>query len=211
MSTLGEEFLLECLPHVVSKRLFGGYQMPLGGMVYAGLWVFQKGALLGRARRSSFQALASLIAEPGRGESLAQVMRQSAEDRMRRSSSSQVTTFWEFWQLTEYPDIAFGDLEVLKVLGRKKIRLGEVLPKTDLWAADGIGFGAMFPDVTESLWRRSYEISDPEKWKRARQIGVELPEQQDLLPLEEIEPQVLAEVRAFAQQNRPNHLSLLTL
>ncbi len=211
MPTLGEHFLGDLASQLVSKRLFDGYQMPLGSMVYLGLWVFQKGALLGRARRSSFHALASLVAQPGSGESVAQVMRQGAEERMRRSSSSQVTTLWEFWCLTEYPNIAFGDLEVWKVLGRKKVRLGEVLSRAPIWAADGIGFGAMFPDVTESLWRRSYEIADLENWKRARQAGVKLPEHETLLPLEEMEPQVLAEVRAFAKQNRPDLVGLLTL
>ena len=211
MPTLGELFLGDLASRLVSKRLFGGYQMPLGSMVYAGLWVFQKGALLGRARRSSFQALASLVAQAGSDESVAQVMRQGAEERMRRSSSSQVGTFWEFWCLTEYPTSPFGDLEAWKVLGRKKVRLGEVLSRAPFWAADGIGFGAMFPDVTESLWRRSYEIADPEKWKRARQAGVALPKNETLLPLEEMEPQVLAEVRAFAQQNRPDLVGLLTL
>ena len=209
MPTLGEHFLGDCASQMVSKRLFGGYQMTLGSMVYAGLWVFQKGALLGRARRSSFETLASLVGQSG--SKLAQVMKQSAEARMSRSSSSEVATFWQFWCLTEYPNIAFGDLEVWKVLGRKKIRLGEVLSRAPFWAADGIGFGAMFPDVTESLWRRSYEIADPEKWKRARQAGVELPEHETLLPLEEMESQVLAEVRAFAQENRPDLVGPLAL
>jgi len=194
---------------MVSKRLFGGYQMRLGSMVYAGLWVFQKGALLGRARRSSFQTLGSLMAQPG--SNVAQVMKQSAEERMSRISLSEVATFWEFWCLTEYPNIAFGDLKVWKVLCRRKIRLGEVLSRASIWAADGIGFGAIFPDVTESLWRRTYEIADPEKWKRARQAGVELPQHQTLLPLEEMEPLVLAEVRAFAQQNRPDLVGPLAL
>jgi len=206
--TLGEHFLGDCT-HMVSKRLFGGYQMRLGSMVYAGLWVFQKGALLGRARRSSFQTMGSLVAQPG--SNAAQAMKQSAEERMSRISSTEVTNFWEFWCLTEYPNVAFGDFKVLKSLFRRKIRLYEVISKAAFWAADGIGFGAKFPDFIESLWRRTYETPDPEKWNRARQAGVDLPEHQALLPLEDAETQVLAEVRAFAQQNRPDLVGPLAL
>jgi len=206
--TLGEHFLGDC-KHMVSKRLFGGYQMRLGSVFFAGLWVFQKGALLGRARRSSFQTLGSLVAKPG--SNVAEAMKQGAEERMSRIASREVADFWEFWRQTEYPNVAFGDLKVLKFLFRRKIRLYKVISKAAFWAAEGIGFGATFPDFIESLWRRTYENPDLENWNRARQVGLDLPEHQTLLPLEEVEPQVLAEVRAFAQQNRLDLVGPLSL
>ncbi|MGB3086809.1 MAG: hypothetical protein WBC53_03640 [Phycisphaerae bacterium] len=208
MPTLGEHFLGDCT-HMVSKRLFGGYQMRLGSMFFAGLWVFQKGALLGRARRSSFQTLGSLVAKPG--SNVAQAMKQSAEERMSRLSSREVADFWEFWCLTECPNVAFEDLKVLKFLLRRKVRLYKVISKAAIWAAEGIGFGATFPDFIESLWCRTYDAPDPEKWTLARQAGLDLPEHQTPLPLEEVEAQVLAEVRVFAQQNRPDLVGPLAL
>jgi len=210
MTTLGEYFLREVAMRVARKRLLGGYVMPMGSMMVGGLWVFQKGAILGRARRRSLEAVVALIGERGcPTREVAQAIKQSAQERVRRASSKDALTFREFWFQTEYPNIAFGDPEVLRYLARRKVRLAEALTQAPIWAADGVGFGAAFPEVTESMWRHSYEVVRPEAWDHAGKAGVELPDGPTTLPLEEMERQVLDEVRVFAEENRPEILESL--
>ena len=92
----------------------------------------------------------------------------------------------------------FRDLDKAKELAKKRIRLGIALQQLDSWLFVGISLGATFPELTERMWRQSYETVNHESWARAWQARVNIPKEFTPLPLQEMEQEVLVEVASYA-------------
>ncbi len=82
------------------------------------------------------------------------------------------------------PFASYQDPDTLKKMEREQIRLGQVLEWIDDWFLAGIGLGLAFPELVETMWRNSYETSDPRAWQQARQAGLDIPEHDTPLSLE---------------------------
>jgi hypothetical protein len=59
---IGQHLAMDALVNAIEKKWSGGYEVQAGSVIFAELWVFQKGAILGRARADKKNALVSLMA-----------------------------------------------------------------------------------------------------------------------------------------------------
>lgn len=227
--TLAEYLAGEELGRLVEKRLLRrGYNVGLAPFLITGLSVFQKAALLGRARRDRLEILAEMFvgldalagtraqlglpSQAARGRQwVVEYLRKVASDGMRYYGE-EPESFLDLW-LTSFapPEVDFRDPEKMRHLAKKRIRLGMALDWLDRWVLVGISFGATFPDLTEGLWRESYEEIDLRSWAEAREYGLDIPEQPTPLPLEDMEQQVLLEVAAYAMEYFPELVTPLGL
>ena len=62
---LGEYFAMDFLANAVKKKWSGGYEVSGFAVMLSSVWIFQKGAILGRAKDSNVMALAKLVSIEG--------------------------------------------------------------------------------------------------------------------------------------------------
>jgi hypothetical protein len=230
--TLGEYLGMTQIGSMVQKKLFGGHEVPLMQFLTVGLWLFLKGAVFGWSRRDRLEIVAKMlvgvesvanaftqIGLPGQVASsedwVFEYLHKVASDGMayyRNWHRKEPESFLDLW-LTSFapPEVDFRDLQKMRELAKRKIRLGVALQQADAWLLVGISFGATFPELTESMWKKEYEKHDPESWTFARQAGLDIPEKFTPLPLEEMEQQVLAEVTSYVTEYFPELVDELSL
>ncbi len=221
---------------MVQKKTFGGYEVPLMQFLTVGLWLFLKGAILGRARRDRLEIVAKMLLGleivantfaqlglPGQAAREAAASEEGVFEYLRKVASDGVKyyrdhcpkepeSFLDLW-LTSFspPEVDFRDLQKMRELAKRKIRLGVALQQADIWLLAGISFGTTFPELTERMWRQEYEKHDPEAWAFWRRHGLDIPEKFTPLPLEEMEQQVLAEVTSYVTEYFPELVDPLSL
>lgn len=231
--TLAEYLVGTQLAKLAQKKLFGGYKVPLLQFLPLGLYLFGKGAIFGRARRDKLDTVAKmfvgleaintlLLAPLGIPEQEASSyqwvlasLEKVASDGIRyyrdyhRKEPESLLDLW----LTSFapPEVDFREPHKAVVLARKKIRLGMALQRSDYWLFVGISLGAAFPELTERIWRLSYETTDRESWARAWKAGLNIPKEFTPLPLDETEHEVLVEVASYVTEYFPDLVDPLNL
>ncbi len=230
--TLAEHLGRVQLGKLVRKKFLGGYQVPLLQFLPVGLWLFNEGAVFGRARRDKLEIMAKmffgleatavLFASLGLSAQLAkneqwilECLRKVGPDGLlhyRNNTHKEPESLMDLWLTSFAPsEVDFRDISKIKMITDKKIRLGDALRQSDAWLFAGISFGALFPDLLEKMWRQSYEIVEQKSWADARRAGVDIPEEFLPLPLEEMEQTVLVDVAAYTREYFPELVDLLSL
>jgi len=208
---LGEHFAVEALAGAIQKKWSGGYEVSGFSVMITSMWVYQKGAILGRAKAENIDIFAKLIAVEG-GEKNMREFFKNASERQLNVYGKEPSSFIDFLLKTMFPEIDMGNLEMLKALDKKKVRLGEILPRFQVDAATGIGFGAFHPEIVEKMWLESYEMEkDTDIWQEARQYGLDIPEKRSYIPIAEMEENVLKEVSEFVKEYHPSLITPLGL
>lgn len=230
--TLAEYLGGEQLARLAQKKLFGGYEVPLLQFLPLGLWLFGKGAIFGWARRDKLdvvakmfvglEAIRTLLAPLGLPEQEASSY-QWVLASLRKVASDGIRYYRDYHRkepeslldllLTSFAprEVDFRDFHKAKGLAKKKIRLGTALQQSDSWLFVGISLGAIFPELTERMWRQSYETADHESWARAWRAGLNIPKEFTPLPLEEMEHEVLVEVASYTSEYFPDLVDPLNL
>ena len=173
----------------VSIGLPLGKWVPLGQCVAAAQLAYETGALLGYRFREQMPTFAKLFCEPGRETELATHLNESTRAEMSSCDGESMTFFRLRWET----DVAFT-MEAMRRAGRTKvtdtgdfhliasesIRAVDMSPGLQTVTVRGIGLGSGLPQITEKLWRNSYELPMGEEDVRAlaqlRAHGLKLPQ-----------------------------------
>jgi hypothetical protein len=102
-------------------------------------------------------------------------------------------------------------MALLGSMSRQKMRLGETFNGLQISTANGMGFGATFPDVFRTMWEDSYEHPDAAQWAEAVEAGVDIPSTPDILPFRDFVKFVLRETAEYAREYRPHLIAELRL
>lgn len=201
----------------VEKGLLRGSYLRFSRLLNVDMWLYQTGAVLGRARQERVDILARMFSEPGRESEVREFMWVLATERMT-SYGRQPQSFFDFLMTTEYAKAGLvwppPDMEAVRKItkaGDMKIPLAEVESIVKGHILEGIGFGSKFPEFTEQMWRATYETHDPDLWDRARAAGLDLPEQFEPVRLEEREQEVLVNVADYTAEYFPELVEPLGL
>jgi hypothetical protein len=213
--TLGQHMSHEALRPLVRKKLFGGYEVLLGPCICTvSIWLFQKGAILGRTRSGRLNVLAKLLprtwANSGKETDVCGVLQEEAKKRLDEFGI-EPDSFPTFWLKTEFSTLNRTNLELI-MLSMKKVPLGKIVPKLDTWLMSGIGFGATYPELVQKMWKGTYEtLINMDKWIESKEYGPAISKKQILYPLEEIEQNILLEVGRYISKYSPQLLEILGL
>ena len=93
----------------------------------------------------------------------------------------------------------------------EKVPLEQAEPLIKSFHAEGIGFGSVFPELTEKLYRNTFEKVNRDSWIEARKYGLAIPEEPTIIGLKEQEEIVLQMVAAYASEYYPELLDSLDL
>lgn len=200
--------LLSCLAspapeQAAEQRLFGKPYIRLGKLVFmVGLWVFQRGALLGYGLKRKPVILGRLLGSPvGRELPFVLSMREDAESRLRATPAD------EFNFLEIY---AFKELRLMGIVDafawppskpmERKCDLTQAYRLAALAFKDGAAVGYHFPDKFKECWENSNRTVPAEEWQRARSAGLHIPETQEENPLEDALSLVMQITAAWASE-----------
>lgn len=206
--TLGQYMSKDTLGPLLKKRLFGGYEVPFGSCIFnVSTWLFQKGAILGRARFDRLNILVRLLTTSGKEDDFCNMLMEVAEKRLA-DFGKEPDSFPTFWLETGFSTLDLTDVNMLKT----RMPLAQILSYLDFWLSSGIGFGASYPDLVEKMWEKTFNTPiDQHEWARARESGLDIPEKQTMLPLDDMEHHVLLEVGRYVSEYFPQLLESLGL
>lgn len=202
-------------PHF-KKKLLGGQYVNVGPLLSVGGFLFEEGAILGRAFRSKLEIFAFPYCgqEPGDQE-LAKYIRE--EGRNVRKLAHEAKTLHELFMMHEMevvssslPRHEWGKWFVDHAA--EKVSIESVAEMSQMHSIYGAGFGSEFPELTEALYVKTYRERDEAGWRRAREAGLDIPaEQAELVPLEEREREAVTGFTEFCQDFFPELLDSLDL
>ncbi len=199
-------------PSIQMKGLFSKKpNLSLLSAFYSGLAVYQQAAVLGRTRHAQMETLAKLLAEPGKEREACDALIASAKEGVEEYGRPPERFIPFFASTIAKPFASYQDPDTLKKMAREQVRLGQVLEWIDMWFLSGIGLGLALPELVETMWRNSYETSDRRAWQQARQAGLDIPEHDTHLSLEDMEQEVLSQVAEYAREYVPEVVEPLGL
>ena len=206
----------------VEKGLIGGYKMRLSGYLQLSGYLYEGGAIIGRARRDVLPVLARLFpVEPGKEAEAINFLQKAAHDRLFKfrdcSSGGDPKSFYLLVFQTEL--IKFGiDLSTTANLSQvtkaltQKIPLEQAEGWMKAWGLEGIGFGSSSPDLTEKMYRDSRNIKDTlDKIRQFDQKFAESIDPTKMVTLQEQEEIILSMVAVYAQDRFSSLLGSLRL
>jgi len=210
--TLAEHFSQPVLaPLIQMKGLFSKHaHVKMLSAFYSGLAVYQQAAVLGYARRAQMETLAKLLSPPGKEREACDALIEATKQEVA-GYGHPPESFIDFFTNTLAKSFEYQNLETFKRLSREDVRLGVALRWMDTWFLGGVGLGLAFPELVERMWRNSYETNDPEAWEQARQAGLDIPQHDTPLPLDEMEQVVLFQVTQYAREYVPEVIEPLRL
>lgn len=196
-------------------RLFRGPYIRFGRILTVSAFLYETGAILGRARRDKLSILAKIAPVlEGAEDDFINDMQEKARERLEKFGK-EPNSFVDFVMSTELEAVGLSltgsNLKALKKALNEKGSLREDWPAIAAIGIEGIGFGSSFPDLTERMLRRTYDSIDMDLWSKARAFGVNLPERPTIKSFEEREQTVLKEVAIFASKYYPELVDALDL
>jgi len=215
---LTQHFVKEAyeMGRIMQKGLFGGHYVRFMPFLDVGGWLYQTGAVLGRARSDRLEILAKMLCEPGREEGFREWLYDLARKRVAEYGR-QPDSFFHLFMTTEFQKagLSLSDPGGLKRAAGTKLSLEQAGTMSQLHFLEGVGLGSGFPELTERMWRQAYEPIKQDTldaWAEARRYGVHIPIPEGSPPtLEEREQQVLLEVADYAAEYFPELIEPLGL
>ncbi len=214
--TLGEFLFGRLNARVVKRSLFRS-EVSLSQVIVGGLYVFAQAAVLGRSMREKLDVLCELTglvpsADPA-VPSLAHYLRET-EARLLTEMGRDATSFHAYWTHAHYPQFALssqGRIQVEKLQG-ETVQLEDVLEDMTWYAAEGLVFGATFPDLAARMYQESFEAGI-DAYRRAdmQAFGLEVPNALEAERLDEMERIVLQELSEYLRRYFPEVTDLLDL
>jgi hypothetical protein len=198
---------------VVKTWLFRGPYVTLGTYLALCAGLYETTALLGRAFRDRLLALEKMLGRPPQRGQLIETLKKMAKDRRARFPGHP-KSFYEYFSQTELPKFSHSvsplhpdSTNALK----EKLPIKKIWLFIEMWTSEGFAFGALFPDLTEQMYRNAHENIDRELWQQARTAGLSLAESPPNVTLEDQELKMLTTVSAFAGEYYPELLKPLGL
>jgi hypothetical protein len=220
------------LKPVVKERRFGGRYLRAFDYFYMLGFQYENCALLGRAYYDKINLLTRmLVREENKVDELVKNLQDVSSNRLnkfRNEVGEEPKSFYHFISMREYDSVlvrAFGlpldelillaarsrEIKEVKKLFDREVPLEVATDKARIYGLEGIGFGSSFPELTEKMYKNAYENVDMDMWTKAREIGVDIPEKPDFIPLEEREKPILTAAAAYAAEFYPELLDPLDL
>jgi len=147
------------------------------------------------------EELVKMISVPGREKEFLNWLQEQANERLekfRNEIGKEPDTFNEFILFREL-ESAFGlsmadwfeahsagNTKIMKAAD-EEVSLEKAEPSIKLFGLEGIGFGSSYIELTENMYRNTYENIDMNAWADARAHGLAISEKPTIISLEEQE------------------------
>lgn len=168
-----------------SKRIFGKPYVKLGQCYLLWSYFFQLGCVLGSRHSRHVDAFVHAMfgvresADTVIADTAARLVPESVDSTMKFSDY----ILRKLMESTETEDLP----TFIAKAGMSKLDSESAIAAAWLDALDGAAIGAVHPDLVREMFALSHAPRPKENWDRARDAGLDLPAEQDLMTYEELE------------------------
>lgn len=194
---------------VAESRFMRGKNVRFPRMCEAYFFLFQTGAVIGRAMSTRATELAELFAEPGRAADLARWFPEAGKSLVEEIPSISSTTLYEL--AVSHLGLEFGvqgGVEGIHQHPDKWVPFEDAAQSLGGAVMLGVCLGITYASVVEQAWR-AREAPDEMRLAVRRELG--LPEEWEPLSLQEFEQHALFELAAFVRAYYPHLVGTLGL
>ena len=198
----------------LEKPLFGRQFVRYSKMLTLSGYMYESGAILGRALHTNIDSLETVLGAPENPGELIRVLQQGAKDTLEQYQEKP-TSFGLLvaeTYLREYGlSLTSPDVKRMKQLLETKVEPRVADGNVQDSMAGGIGFGSLYPELTEEIYKATYQQHDAAAWSQARMHGLEVPERNDAISLEEQEHNLLTFTAEYVSEFFPSQVLPLGL
>jgi len=191
----------EPVTRLAKQRFFGGRYLRYDDHYSILAFIYESGAVIGRARCDKLSILEKMFEAPWLGPEPIKFSQEEAKERLdafREEVGRALHSFLEFILLKEVENIvkltakydmgqligkgpvSMSDLnhgvrkrwEKIEEALNKKVPLVSAEFEIRMHGREGIGFGGSFPELTERMYRNLNETTDPLEWYKGRAFGL---------------------------------------
>ena len=177
-------------------------------------FVYESGAILGRARRDKVDCLAEMTGVWSiPANEIGSLIQDLASKRLNEFVKNEAREPKSFEELIRYTvwEAALKRHDYKIDYQRRRIDVPTALKYLRTLVLEGIGFGSRFAELTERMYRQHYECIDMKSWNEAKQRGADIPDQPKIVTLEAVEEDILVHITAVVQDSYPKLLEPLGL
>lgn len=212
---LGQLFAEGIMQRFVKKPLWGKPYMECSSHLMLGAYLYERAAILGRARSQSLPLLLQMCSSQEETSALEKFARDSAQGRLSRFAGSPAN-FPDFYLTTEAALASGQSLPpgsgflFLEAHAKRKVPLRTSMEKLSMSTTEALAFGTIYPDLVNTMLR-SYGEIDTNQWRFAREAGLDIPAEPPAASVEQLEQEVLSVVAPFVAHFYPHLVKPLNL
>lgn len=201
---------------MVEMNPHGGRYVQFGRLLSSATYLYESGAIIGCSKRDRLDSLAHMIVQPGKEAQFVADSQSQANKRLHELGREPTSIFDLVWS-TELAKagLTLPDFADFK---RKSKPFYEKLPcdphleaRLKMFILEGIGFGSLYPGLTEKMWRQSHEAIDKGQWSQLRTLGLEIAEDPSPVTFEQKTELVQDILAAYASEYYPELMEPLGL
>jgi|SRR5579859_3121418 len=207
----------QAITPMVKKGLFSGRYIFLFEYLSSLTVLYETCSVLGYTYRDNLPIFLQLISEEGRQDDLLKFIGKPSGERLAALKENP-KNFYDLL-FSEGPElmadlrkagiIKYSNWEDFSKVSKSKLRIEYAMSKMQMLAAEAIGFGLTYPEMTETLL--SYEY-DTEEWNKRFKVGLDIgSEPPKKIPLSTRQVEAKAVITPFVESVRPELLSALAL
>ncbi len=200
------------------KGLFSHDYVLFGEYMPCAQFLYETGAVLGYTFRDRLLVFVELFTEPGHQSDFVSYIATPAAHRLAdlpgepkdfldlffKPETERLMKVMRSHGLTEYSEWA----DFSKV-AKQKMRIKDIFSQLQMTAAEGVGLGSQYPELTERLL---LSTDDGETWRNARAHGLDIPASPPKpKPIPERQAQATAMIRPYVERLLPDLLTKLGL
>lgn len=201
-STLFSQLGSPALDQVSRAGPAGQSYLPLSGLLHVCAYLYETGAILGRARQDRLHELVSMsFAAEERQYCLAELRHQLR--RRLETSGGYAHSFYTFYLYGTMRDMNMH----FDINGMREAH-NNIRDKTEVWhfleyaGAEGLLLGGWYPDLAEKMYGKGYGAQEDIITEMTRGVAI-LPEETGITSIQERENVIVNKVNVFISQWRP--------
>jgi len=196
----------------VEKGFLGKHRIKFSHLIMVSQFLYETGAIIGRARRDKLQILGKMLAVPGKETEFTSWLQELSQNRLTNYGKEPDTFFSFIWN-TELAKAGLKmdwSKEFVKACDQK-IPTDAAEPIIKSLGLEGIGFGSKFPSLTEKMLKQQYESDKSDTIAEMRKYGAKIDERSLHVALIDREKEILTALGIYVNEYFPELLKSLEL
>jgi hypothetical protein len=202
----------------IKKGFFSGEYVFFGQYLTLANFLYETCSVLGYTFRDRLLIFLELMSEDGRQVDLLNWISTPAIKRLSEIPT-EPKSFYELFYEPEHARLMkqyhnanptkYSDSDDFTKVYKRKMPVNAAMTNLQFAAAEGIGFGYTYPDLTEKLL--SY-VHDPSEWNSAYKYGLDIgPKPPEMVPLSTLVSNARTLITPFVEKVRPDLIEKLGL
>jgi len=196
------------LTPIINKRLIGKPYVLMGQFFFRSQLIFESGMLLGYRYRNRILDFAKLFTTPGKEEDFVSYSHGLIKEHVDKLTKAE--SLMDIYLMPELERLKIDFFIGLPKIAMRKIDFEKVFQNAEFAAAKGVVFGCYYPNLTEQLWKNTYETpTDIKSLNEFIQAGLIIDDTPKQISIEQGQQNMLPLLEEYIRTYRPEASGLL--